>query len=198
MFPLLFLLVLLERKYRVHVSGLSCQDLYQLTKNREARPTLDGLLALLSTHSPAIILLESVPDLVCTWTRNYDPLISKLEALGYIAEVRKVVSLEFGVCQRRNHEYVIGYKIVQCKPRQYTEDALKRCLDLALSFRTQKHDSNESTVKFDGVPVSERLLKPNDKYLQNEFARRREQRNCADAKAEIAYTKAGNNTCMSH
>ena len=141
-------------------------------------------MVLLSTHSPAIILLESVPDLACTWTPNYDPLISKLEALGYIAEVRKVVSLEFGVCQRRNHEYVIGYKIAQCKPRQYTEDALKRCLDLALSFRTTMHGFAGSTVKFDGVPVSERLLKPNDKYLQNEFALRRDQRNCADAKAE--------------
>ena len=46
------------------------------------------------------------------------------------------------------------------------------------------HDSNESTVKFDGVPVSERLLKPNDKYLQDEFVRRREQRIRADASAE--------------
>ena len=90
----------------------------------------------------------------------------------------------FGVRQRRKRDYVIGYKIVRCKPRQYTEDALKRCLDLALSFRTPMHDSNESTVKFGGVPVSERLLKPNDKYLQNEFARRREQRIRADASAE--------------
>ena len=45
------------------------------------------------------------------------------------------------------------------------------------------HDSNESTVKFDGVPVPERLLKPNDKYLQNKFARRREKRIRAEASA---------------
>ena len=195
MFPLLFLLLLSERKYRVHVSGFSWHHLRRLMENTKAGKlftlkygtsgvALDGLLAFLSTHSPAIILLESVPDLKSAWTPNYDPLISKLEALGYIAEARKVVSLEFGVCQRQKRDYVIGYKIVRCKPRQYTEDALKRCLDLALSFRTQMHDSNGSTVKFDGVPVPERLLKPNDKYLQNEFACRRGQRNCADAKAE--------------
>ena len=196
MFPLLFLLLLLARKYKVHVSAFSYHDLCQLTEPRRycnrALPqnqrtsgvTLDGLLALLSTHSPTIVLLENVPVWKCASSPNYGPLMNKLEALGYKAEARKVVSLQFGVCQRRKREYVIGYKIVRCKPRQYTEDALKRCLDLALSFRTSMHDSNGSTVKFDGVPVSERLLKPNDKYLQDEFARRREQRIRADASAE--------------
>ena len=201
MFPLLFLLLLLERKYRVHVSGFSCQDLRKLMENRKAGRvalpqkhgtsgvTLDGLLALLSTHSPAIILLEYVPDfncVPCASSPSFDPLISKLEALGYIAEARKVVSLQFGVCQSRKREYVIGYKIARCKPRQYTEDALKRCLDLALSFNTSMHDSNGSTVKFDCVPVS---LKPIDKYLQNEFARRRGQRIRVDASAEKKETK---------
>ena len=131
MFPLLFLLLLLERKYRVHVSGLSYHDLYQLTKKREARrvSTLDGLLALLSTHSPAIILLETSEDLRVESSKNCVPLISELVELGYIAEARKGVSLQFGVCQRRQRDYVIGYKIVRGKPRQYTEDALKRGSD---------------------------------------------------------------------
>ena len=180
--------------YRVHVSGFSFKDLSKLTKYRKlgraALPqksgtsgvTLNGLLALLEAHSPAIILLENVDDLLSASSPNYAFVIKALEKLGYIAEAREVVSSEFGVCQRRKRAYLIGFKLVRSKPEEYTEGALKRALDLALSFRTQIHETNQNTFK--GVPVSKRLLRPDDEYLQKEFTRRRDQRNRADTIAE--------------
>ena len=182
--------------YRVHVSGFSCKDLSKLTKNRKAGRsalpqksgtsgvTLSGLLELLEAHSRAIILLENVDDLLSTSSPNYAFVIKALERRGYISEAREVVSSEFGVCQRRKRAYLIGFKIVRSKPEEYTEGALKRALDLALSFRTQIHETNQNTFKFDGVPVSKRLLKPNSEYLQREFARRRDLRIRADTTAE--------------
>lgn len=104
-------------------AGFSCKSFSKLFKSRKlmgtalqqeigsSGTTFGGVLRYLESHSPRIVVLENVEDIMSSSESNYPYLVEQFHRLSYDVASTVAMSSDFGSPQRRKRAYMIAFKI---------------------------------------------------------------------------------------
>jgi site-specific DNA-cytosine methylase len=111
------------------VAGWSCKDLSRLSKDyaqknnsnvlEEKRgssgQTLEGLLQYLRNDAPPVYIGENVDEIIDVFSENRLYLISAMRGAGYVTDVVKVDSSEYGHWTKRVRAYIVAFNLEKCE-----------------------------------------------------------------------------------
>ena len=113
----------------VLIAGWSCKDLSRLSadfikkknsnvlqeKRGSSGETLDGLLRFLRTDAPPVYVGENVDEIVDLQSESRQYLFKAMFEAGYVMDVAKVDSSEYGHWTKRTRAYTVAFHCRQCQ-----------------------------------------------------------------------------------
>jgi site-specific DNA-cytosine methylase len=111
------------------VAGWSCKDLSRLSKDYAQKKnsnvleekrgssgqTLEGLLQYLRNDAPPVYIGENVDEIIDVFSENRLYLISAMRGAGYVTDVVKVDSSEYGHWTKRVRAYIVAFNLEKCE-----------------------------------------------------------------------------------
>jgi DNA (cytosine-5)-methyltransferase 1 len=169
----------IPREFDILCGGFPCQPFSYSGKNEGFKDKTRGtlffdVLEIIEKHKPKMFLLENVKGLVSHEKgRTMNTIVDSLENLGYDIHWKVLNSLNFGVPQKRERWYCVGFnkKIDFEFPsgNLFNLPTLNDILEYNNDFNLKLSDFELERIEFhfSNASTSERVLHDNSKYAAN-------------------------------
>jgi DNA (cytosine-5-)-methyltransferase len=165
--------------FDILTAGFPCQPFSYAGLNRGFKDTTRGTLffdvcRILEHHKPKMLLLENVKGIVSHDKGNtLNTIMSQLSQLGYYAHWTVLSSLDFGLPQKRERWYCVGFDrdIPFSFPQGVkTKSVLRSIVELEEtnpSLKLTDFELKRIEYHFQQAPLEERVMHDNSKYAKN-------------------------------